>query len=122
MLKKLNYWSISAGVLGMTAVMLAALATHGIQDPAVSAILERSANYQLLHSLALIVATQLSGRMATLSKMAFFSGIILFCGTIDLKYLTPVAELSRFAPLGGVLLMVGWLTLGLSSMAKYRLK
>jgi len=122
MLKKLNYWSLSAGILGMTALMLAAFATHGIQDPAIAAVLDRSANYQLLHSLALMIAAQSSGKLATLSKLAFLSGIILFCGAIDLKYLTSITELGRFAPLGGVLLMLGWLTLGLSSMAKYRLR
>jgi uncharacterized membrane protein YgdD (TMEM256/DUF423 family) len=120
MLSNRNIWLSFAGLLGTTGVMLGAYAAHGVPQANAASALERAANYQLLHALALICAIQLQGRLVGLSRWAFFIGTFLFSGGICAKYILHVEAAARIAPTGGILLMLGWLMLGLAGMAKYR--
>ena len=108
-------WRLVAGLLGLTAVLLGAIAAHAIKDPQASAAVERAANYQLIHAVVLFAATFASGRMATLAKWALLAGMLMFCGGIYAKYLFLFPKAGNIAPLGGVTLMLGWLFLGLTA-------
>ena len=59
------------------------------------------------------------GRLADAAGMAFTLGIALFCGAVYAIGLFG-AHLGIMAPVGGTLLMVGWLLLGISAMAARR--
>ena len=119
MLKELNYWRLTGAFFAATAVMLGAYAAHAVQDPSVATTIERAANYQLIHAFALIVATLFGGRIALISRSCFAAGIVLFCGSIECKYLLHLNDLGKLAPTGGILLMIAWLTLGLCTVTKY---
>jgi uncharacterized membrane protein YgdD (TMEM256/DUF423 family) len=46
------------------------------------------------------------------------AGIVLFCGSIELKYLLSITQAAAVAPTGGVALMLGWLMLGISALTR----
>jgi uncharacterized membrane protein YgdD (TMEM256/DUF423 family) len=50
------------------------------------------------------------------------AGIVLFCGSIELKYLFSLNQATVVAPTGGVALMLGWLMLGVSALTRRALK
>lgn len=67
--------------------------------------------YQLLHSVALLVLA-LSGRKQTLTRWCWVGGILLFSGSLyGLCLLENARWLGPVTPLGGLLLMIGWLAL-----------
>ena len=108
-------WSAVAALLGFSAVALGAMAAHAVADPNAAQALERAAIYQLIHACVLLYATGLSGTTALLARSLLLSGIVLFCGSIELKYLFSVAGATTVAPTGGIALILGWLLLGISA-------
>ena len=111
-------WSLVAALLGLSAVALGAVAAHAVADPKAAEALERAAIYQLIHASVLLYVTGLSGTAALLARCLLLSGILLFCGSIELKYLFSVAGATAVAPTGGVALMLGWLLLGISGLRR----
>ncbi len=109
-------WMVIATVLGLIAVAVGAIAAHAMSDPKAVAAVEKAALYQLIHVLALLFASQQAGRFATISCWFFLLGIVLFCGSITLKYLLGVQSATAVAPSGGICLMLGWVFLGVSSL------
>jgi len=104
-------WIIVAALLGFIAVGLGAIAAHAITDSKAVSSIEKAALYQLIHSVVLLFASQLQGRLVRLSRWFLLIGIVLFCGSIELKYLFNVSSATVFAPSGGICLMLGWLML-----------
>ena len=110
-----DVWRLVAGGLGLSAVVIGAIAAHGLADPQAIASVERASTYQLVHSVILVVTTLISGRAALVSRWLLLTGIVLFCGSIYAKYFFDFVNATKFAPSGGVLLMLGWLSLALSA-------
>ena len=111
-------WSVIAALLGLTAVALGAVAAHAVADTQAAQALERASLYQLIHALVLLYAVGLPGKAALLARLLLLTGIVLFCGSIELKYLFSVAQAVSVAPTGGVALMLGWLMLGVSALTR----
>jgi uncharacterized membrane protein YgdD (TMEM256/DUF423 family) len=109
-----NVWRPIACLLGLTAVIVGALAAHVVSDPQAAQAVERAAYYQLIHAAVLLFATSLVGRTVIFAKCALLSGILLFSGSIYAKYLLHLIASASLAPAGGVLLMLGWLALAFS--------
>jgi uncharacterized membrane protein YgdD (TMEM256/DUF423 family) len=114
-------WVAIAAVLGFLAVALGAIAAHAISDPKAVVALEKAALYQLIHAVVLLFASQLNGRLIQLSRWVILIGVVLFCGSIELKYLLNVQDATVLAPSGGLCLMLGWIMLGMSGFWKKRL-
>ena len=73
-----------------------------------------ASQYHLLHSillLALALFSLQSGREIRLPATLFLAGITLFSGSIYLLLLTDQKWLGPVTPLGGLLLIAGWLSL-----------
>lgn len=111
-----------ASVLGLTGVGLGAFAAHGLRSELTAsalAVFQTGVQYQLLHALVLVAIglAAISQRNAWLSAAASFIvlGVVLFSGSLYLLVLTPL-KLGLITPLGGLLLMLGWLCLGVSSV------
>jgi uncharacterized membrane protein YgdD (TMEM256/DUF423 family) len=115
-------WGLAAALLGLTAVALGAVAAHAVADAQAAQALERASLYQLIHALALLYASGLPGKVALLARSFLLAGIVLFCGSIELKYLFAVTQATALAPTGGVALMLGWLMLGVSALTRSVLK
>lgn len=111
-------WGITAALLGLTAIALGAFAAHAVTEVQAAQALERASLYQLIHALVLLYATGLPGKAALLARSLLLAGIVLFCGSIELKYLFSMPQATAVAPTGGVALMLGWLMLGVSALTR----
>lgn len=114
---------LAAG-FGLATVVLAALGAHAIafaDDHAVR--LWNTATAMLgLHAVALlgIAAVRLghASRLLPLAGLLMVGGSALFCGTLLLRSVGADRLPGGLAPAGGVLLMAGWVCLGLTGVSK----
>jgi len=109
-----SVWFRVGGVLGALAVAFGAYGAHGVQlrtdlSEHDKKIYETANKYHLLHSLALL-AVPLAAH-SCLSGAIFLLGILLFSGTCYVHVLTGNKGITRFTPVGGIILMIGWLSL-----------
>lgn len=111
-------WRLIAGIFGLAAVAVGALAAHALHDQQAIVSVERAATYQLIHAVMLFVTLGLSGRSAAVAKWCFLFGILLFCGSIYLKYFFGFAAATKLAPEGGLFFMLGWFFLALGQTVK----
>jgi uncharacterized membrane protein YgdD (TMEM256/DUF423 family) len=126
---------IYSALLGAIGVALGAFGAHGLQkittDEKIISSYQTAVQYQLYHSLALLitasVADKLNARYFRLAAIFFLTGILLFSGSLYLITLLKIQESSlvKFigpvTPLGGLLLITGWLLLALAAINKKRL-
>ncbi|PAV25741.1 hypothetical protein CF392_09435 [Tamilnaduibacter salinus] len=115
---------VVAALLGLTGVVAGAFGAHGL-DGAVApdrlSAFETGARYQVFHALALlavgVLAGQgLAGRWLTASALCFTVGVGLFSGSLYGLVLLNWAFLGPITPLGGLLLMAGWLLLAVAAL------
>ena len=110
-------WLVVAGLLGATGIALGAFGTHALRGklpPAVFSPWETAVHYQLVHALALLVLgayASSSGRSVALPAGLFTAGISLFAGSLYLLVGLGWSGAGLAAPLGGTLLIAGWLSL-----------
>jgi uncharacterized membrane protein YgdD (TMEM256/DUF423 family) len=97
----------AAGACGLLAVALAAIATHAGQP-----IAESVAMLLGWHAPALMAAG-LWGRSA-LAPALWSAGLLLFGGALLLRAFAGIS-LGPVAPIGGLLVMAGWLALGIAA-------
>ena len=110
-------WIRVAATLGTIAVVLGAFGAHGLRDRIDAAKLaswHTAVSYQLFHSvvlLALALFADATGRALGASPWLFTAGIVLFSGSIYLLTLGSATWLWPATPLGGLVLIAGWLSL-----------
>jgi uncharacterized membrane protein YgdD (TMEM256/DUF423 family) len=112
-------------------VAAGAFGTHALRSrlaPERLANFETGVRYQLWHALALFVVVLvrgiapmpastalLAGRnenvFAAIAGWAFAAGVVVFCGSLYALALTGVRRWGAVAPIGGTLLLIGWLAL-----------
>ena len=106
----------AAGVNGAMGVALGAWAAHGLEGrlppPAIEWI-RTGASYQLWHAAALLGLAALTGRHATrligVAAAGFGLGALLFGGSLYLYAWTEQAAFAMATPVGGALMIGGWL-------------
>jgi uncharacterized membrane protein YgdD (TMEM256/DUF423 family) len=115
--------AVAGALLGCTGVAAGAFGAHALRtrlSPDMLGVFETAARYQLLHALALYgaawVTLQWPGRWAAAGVALLCSGIVLFSGSLYLLVLTGEHWLGAVTPLGGSLLMLGWLALALAPL------
>tara|TARA_R110002012_G_scaffold78434_1_gene199814 strand:+ start:6856 stop:7248 length:393 start_codon:yes stop_codon:yes gene_type:complete len=110
-------------VMGMLAIMLGAFGAHGLEklvDADAVATFETGVRYQMYHALFLLFLGIWTGVADKIKKTVFrlvIFGVILFSFSI---YLLALNSLTAFdfkiigflTPIGGVLLIAGWIYLG----------
>ncbi|VDM71559.1 unnamed protein product, partial [Strongylus vulgaris] len=69
---------------------------------------ESGSRYHLIHTLALLAAPR--ARYPWVTTAIMLGGIVMFCGPCYHYSITGQTTTRRFAPIGGVLLILGWLT------------
>ncbi len=112
-------WLGLGGLLGLTGVMMAALAAHALPGritPTALALVHTAIEMQMWHALALLGCGVLARigagrRRVMVAGGAFALGTLLFCGAVYSLALAGV-ELPAVAPTGGFLVMAGWISLG----------
>ncbi len=111
-------WRAISALFGLSAVALAAIAAHALQDMKAAQAVERAAIMQLVHAVLLLYMAGLTGIFSRLARWSTLIGLMLFCGGIYAKYLLGLASAGSVAPIGGMTMMLGWLLLGLTSLTK----
>ncbi|HEY1933174.1 MAG TPA: DUF423 domain-containing protein [Acetobacteraceae bacterium] len=113
-------WIGLGSVAGLLAVAMAALAAHGLEaiGPARLGMVRSAVQMQGWHALALLACglwTPRGGRLVDWAGAAFSAGLVLFCGSVYALALGGAA-VGLLPPVGGTLLMAGWLLLGVSAV------
>jgi uncharacterized membrane protein YgdD (TMEM256/DUF423 family) len=111
-------WIVLGALTGFGAVAMAAVAAHGIADPIALRAVSSGVQMQGWHALALIGVALWApdgGRLAHSAGAAFSLGLVFFCGAVYAHGLAGMS-LGVLAPIGGTLLMLGWLLLGASAL------
>ncbi len=111
-------WWLGAALSGALVVIAGAFGAHALEGqlaPRLAAAFETGVRYQAWHTLALLAvlawraSVPLAGQRLALGLWA--AGMLLFSGSLYALALTGTASLGMITPLGGVLLIGGWLAL-----------
>jgi len=121
-------WIIIAALLGATAVLAGAFGAHGLKavlTPAQLVTWKMASSYQLVHAVLLMVIAASALRESRgflLASKVLLLGILVFSGSLYVYLLTGIKFLTLLTPLGGMLLVGGWLLLGFAAlrMKKHR--
>ena len=106
-----------ASFLGITAVILGAFAAHSLKESLSAEAMESMTTgirYQIYHVIVLLFVNTYNGFSSTFKNRVswlFFIGILFFSGSIYAIYMLGVSAKSIWfiTPLGGLLLILGWL-------------
>jgi uncharacterized membrane protein YgdD (TMEM256/DUF423 family) len=104
-------------IFGLIAIILGAFTTHGLQDVLnlkEMSSLETGIRYQMYHVIVLLIvntSSLFSNKLKNSLSNVFFSGIVLFSGSIYAIYIfnCPVKSIWFVTPIGGLLFMIGWI-------------
>jgi uncharacterized membrane protein YgdD (TMEM256/DUF423 family) len=87
-------------------------------------VLQTAVQFAMFHSLALLAVTALhrqatrgAARCLAIAAWLFVGGMLLFCGSLALLTLGPFPQVVFAVPVGGTLLMIGWLALIAAAVA-----
>jgi len=111
-------------LLGGVAVVLGAFGAHGLEDYLVeykqTANYETAVRYQMFHALALVLVGILAERRPTstlrVAGWCFLAGVVIFSGALYGIALMRFSKLGMIAPIGGALLIAGWVALAVSAL------
>ena len=116
-----------AGALNaFLAVAFGAFAAHGLADrldETMLGIFKTGAEYQLTHALALIAVALLTNiwpqeKLLNISGWAFVVGTLLFSFSLYALALTGIGVLGMVTPIGGIALLIGWLSLTIFAISR----
>ena len=109
---------VMGALSGATAVMAGAFGAHAIAEsvtPERLATFRTGAQYQLIHSLALllvgIIVERLPSKVVQWSGQLFLAGVILFSGSLYALVLVDLPAFGVITPFGGLAFICGWLLL-----------
>jgi uncharacterized membrane protein YgdD (TMEM256/DUF423 family) len=117
-------WLVLASLSGFVAVAAGAFGAHGAPTPEAKALLETGGHYQLVHALAVfacfVVWRLLEAPAAGVAAWLFLAGSLIFsCSLYALAFGAP-RVMGAITPIGGLLLLAGWLTLAWAAYAGAR--
>ena len=110
-------WIGLGALAGLSGVAMAAAASHMLParlDAAAITAVRSAVQMQGWHAAALVLCGVLAARGGMLPSLAgacFAVGLLLFCGAVYGQTLGAL-RLGPMAPIGGTLLMLGWILLG----------
>ena len=114
--------AIGAG-FGTLSVALGAFGAHALKStlsPYAFSVFQLAAQYMILHALIIVAVGILydrhKDRRLPKIALAFSLGIVFFSGSLLLIALTGITAFGAIAPIGGSLLMLGWLGLAWTAL------
>jgi len=111
----------AAGLSGALGVGLSAAAAH-----ITGGNLTTAAQFLLFHApgllalSALIATGSVHPTLAQVAGYVLILGLALFCGDLSRRAFAGVALFPRAAPVGGILLMLGWILVAVSALLRVR--
>ncbi len=112
-----------AALLGGLGVAIGAFGAHALHDSLVKAgrldTFETAVRYQFYHTLALLAigvlwAARPEMRALGTTGWLWTGGVLVFSGSLYALCFTGITKLGAVAPIGGLLLLAGWLSLFLA--------
>ena len=104
-----------AALLGFLGVALGAFGAHGLADilktHGTAETWKTASHYHLIHAVVLLVLGVVGGNepLARFARLSFLGGVAIFSGTLYVLSVTGIRWLGAITPIGGLLLMAGWL-------------
>ena len=113
-------WIAVGSIWGFLGVALGAFGAHALDlSPEAEGWWETATLYHLVHALFVVLAGVLAesrtGRAVTLAPASGLVGSIVFSGTLYAMALGAPRFLGAITPLGGVGMLVGWLSLAFAA-------
>ncbi len=114
----MNKFFLQAGsLLGAIGVMVGAFGAHALKKMLTETgrleTFETAVRYQFYHAIALILvgllAKYISAKPLIFSGYCFLAGTLIFSGSLYLICFTGINVFGAVAPVGGTLLVAGWL-------------
>ncbi|MDA3921006.1 MAG: DUF423 domain-containing protein [Salinisphaera sp.] len=110
---------IAAAAYGGLAVCLGAFGAHALSSRLsleMQAVWHTAEQYQFYHALALLalgllMRSGLTGTAMTTAAWCFIAGTMIFSGSLYVLAGSGIRILGAVTPIGGVLLIVGWIAL-----------
>ena len=119
-----GFWLRIGAIWGFLAVSMGAFGAHGLKDR-LAAIgfgenFHTAAQYHMYHALALVAVGVLgmvsrSGTALSIAGWSFLVGSLIFSGSLYILSLTGLKWLGAITPIGGSLLLVGWVALAIAA-------
>jgi uncharacterized membrane protein YgdD (TMEM256/DUF423 family) len=108
---------VFAALNGAMAVAMGAFAAHGA-SPGIKALLTTGAGYQLTHAVLAVSIGVWAGKpaMATLAGWLSAIGGLIFSIALSMIALLSLPAMGAVAPIGGLLMIAGWLLLAVSTL------
>lgn len=118
-----KYFFLFAALSGFCSVACGAFGAHaldGVLEPRMLAAFKTSTQYQMSHTLVLLLVLLFrevwrDNQALLFACYTFTAGIILFSGSLYLLALTGISWFGPITPIGGVLLLSGWLLLAVGT-------
>lgn len=122
----MKFFLQAGAMFGALAVVLGAFGAHALKASLEAAnrldTFETAVKYQFYHAIALVLTALLlkSGgaeatRLLTWSGYSFIGGILIFSGSLYAICFTGITKFGATAPIGGLLMILGWVLLFLSA-------
>lgn len=116
-----RYLPSLAALSAVTAIAVGAAAVHGVTDPYAKQLLQTGVQFQLPHAIAVFallgwrdIPTVRGGAWALLV------GSLIFAGTLDCLALGSPRWFGAITPVGGSMMLLGWLWLALAPFVPVR--
>lgn len=112
-----------AALFGGLGVAIGAFGAHALHDTLLKTgrldTFETAVRYQFYHAVALLAigvlwATRPELRALGTTGWLWLGGIVIFSGSLYVLCFTGITKLGAVAPIGGLLLLAGWLSLALA--------
>lgn len=117
---------LTASALGALSVVIGAFGAHALRATLEASgrldTFETAVKYQFYHTLALLAVGMLmfrnDSKLLDYASYSFMAGIFIFSGSLYILCLTGVTKWGAVTPIGGLLLITGWVLLfaGISRM------
>jgi uncharacterized membrane protein YgdD (TMEM256/DUF423 family) len=113
---------LAAALFGLLGVLAGAFGAHGLEDRVSAEQLEwwgTGARYQQIHAVALLLVGWGAGewtKWRARAALGFTLGMIVFAGTLYAMALGGPRILGAVTPIGGILLMLGWMAVGVHAL------
>lgn len=119
-----KFFLVSGAFFSLLSVALGAFGAHGLEKILSVKHLETfqtAVEYQFMHSISLLVIGLLAlhplkTRPLQLAGYCFFTGILLFSGSLYLYIATKTTLFAMITPIGGVFFLLGWLAFIVASL------
>ncbi|MGO3181661.1 MAG: DUF423 domain-containing protein [Aequorivita sp.] len=124
--------AVTASFLAAVTIALGAFGAHGLKnivDAAAINTFETGVRYQMYHSIAILILGLTPSIPEKIKKRTFWLfivGMLFFSGSIYLLALNEVlsfnsAKIGFITPIGGLLFIIGWVSLGFSLLSLKKL-